>query len=430
MSDVAPFVNWAGTARSQPQSWHHPHTVEEVQEVVCQARADGGRVKVVGAGHSFSPIACGGDRMMTLRNLDRFISVDREALTVTVEGGVSLNTLSETLAHHGLALPILGSIDTQTVSGAIATGTHGSSLLHGNLGTGVVAAELVDGRGDRVVVEAGDPRLAGVRVHLGALGIVTRVTLKVVPAFRLRETRVRVPFDEVCDRLLDLAAAHTFVKLWWLPHTDKVWVVSMEPTEASGERSRWAHRLDVFANNVLFPPVLWAGARVPALVPWTNRVVSAVHLSEGEQVGRSDHLFTLPMPPRHQETELAMPLEHAVEALRWCRSWVERGARVGFITEVRFVKGDESWMSPAYGQDVCQLGVYTAWGADAPAYMAAFRAQAPRWQARPHWGKELDVTPAQVDDWYPEAPAFRSLAVDFDPDGVFRNPLLDAVLGP
>lgn len=125
-----------------------------------------------------------------------------------------------------------------------------------------------------------------------------------------------------------------------------------------------------------------------------------------------------------------MPLEHAVEALRWCRSWVERGARVGFITEVRFVKGDESWMSPAYGQDVCQLGVYTAWGADAPAYMAAFRAQAPRWQARPHWGKELDVTPAQVDDWYPEAPAFRSLAVDFDPDGVFRNPLLDAVLGP
>jgi FAD/FMN-containing dehydrogenase len=425
------FVNWAGTVRSQPRAWHHPDSVEAVQEVVAGAAAAGRRVKVVGSGHSWSAIAAGEDQALSLGRLARILEVDAAAGTVVVDGGVTLRALNDALAREGLALPILGSIDAQTLSGAIATGTHGSSLRHGNLGTGVVAAELVDGRGERVLIPEGDPRLNGVRVHLGALGVVTRLTLRVVPAFRLQETRRLLPFEQALEELPCIAARHSFVKLWWLPHTERVWVVSLEPTEEPGGRGAVSHALDVVANKAIFPPLLAVGARVPAAVPWINGLVAAVHFTEGKRVARSDHLFTLPMPPRHRETELALPLDRAAQALRWCRDWIvgER-ARIGFITEVRFVRGDESWMSPAYGQDVCQFGVYAGWEPDASRFFEAFRAAGEAWGGRPHWGKELSVSPDEVTRWYPRAEAFRALALRLDPRGTFRNALLDRALGP
>jgi L-gulonolactone oxidase len=367
--------------------------------------------------------------MMRLSELDQVVSIDHATKEIVVGAGISLRDLSEVLHRHGLAMPILGSVDAQSLAGAIATGTHGSSLTHGNLASLVRGMRLVDGRGEVVCLEPGDPRLDGARVHLGALGVVTQVRLKVTEAFQLEETRRCMPFDEAVARLPELASEHTFVKLWWLPHTDRVWVVTMEKTQKPGARSPLAHAVDQALNTWLFDGLLRLGSQVPSAVPAINRLVSTLHFTEGTRVARSDHLFTLPMPPKHRETELAFPVAHAPEAMRWVRSWIaEHDARIGFIVEMRFVKGDEGWLSPAHGQDVCQLGVYAAWGADVDAYFSDYRAAGQMWGARPHWGKELDVTPDDVARWYPRASDFWELARTLDPEGVFRNELLDRIV--
>ncbi|MCB9682830.1 MAG: FAD-binding protein [Alphaproteobacteria bacterium] len=425
-----PFENWARTVRTSPRRWERPGSEDEVVALVRRARAAGERLKVSGARHSWSPLAAGDDVQVELHDLDRFVAVDRDACRVTVQAGCTLATLVDVLATHDLALPVLGSITAQTVAGAIATGTHGSTLRHGNLGTLVTAARLVDGTGEVVVLEEGDPRLPAVRVHLGALGLLTEVTLAVVPAFRLEERRFRLPFDDAAAQAEAMARDHAFVKLWWLPPSDDALVFAYDLTDAPGERSALAWTIDGLVNRTVFPAVLALGGRVPPLIPTITRTIDRIHLVPGTRRGRSDHLLTLVMPPRHRETELAVEVGRTAEAMHAARDCIGRQrAPLDFIQEVRFVRGDDSWMSPASGRDTCQLGMYGARSPAVDAAFTAFQGWGRTVGARPHWGKETTLAAHEVDALYPDAPAFRALAEAFDPDGLFRTPALDAILG-
>lgn len=427
-----PFVNWARTVRSTPSAWHRPRTEAEVVALVTRAHAEGRRVRVVGSRHSWSAVAAPDDLALDLSGLDRFLAVDPEAGTVTVEAGVRLQTLCDVLANHGLALPVVGSILEQTVAGATATGTHGSSRREGNLSRGIRAMRLVTGTGDVLDLEPedADGRLDAARVHLGALGVVTRLTLAVVPAFRLEERRQRLPFDLAADRLLALADAHAFCKLWWLPHTRDALVVTCQRTDEPGEPSALARRLDAVVNRSVFPAMLALGGRVPALVPWQNRLVDRVHFTEGRRVGRSDRVLTLVMPPRHRETELAVDARHTPRLLREVRDLLSAlQARLDFIVEARFVAADSGWMSPAHGRDTLQLGVYGAATPDLDRVFDGFQALGTALDARPHWGKETDVSWEDTRRLWPQAESFRALAEVLDPGGVFRSPFVDRVLG-
>lgn len=425
-----PFVNWARTVRSTPRAWAAPGSEDEVAELVRSTRARGGRVRVCGARHSWSPIAAGDDVQVELSKLDGFVSVDVDRGTITVQGGCTLRTLNAVLAQHGLAMPILGSITEQTIAGAIATGTHGSSLRHGNLGSLVESVRLIDGRGERVEIGPGDPRLAAARVHLGLLGVITEVTLRVDRSFGLIETRTRLPIEVAAGRLTELAAAHEYVKLWWMPACDDVMITTYARTQAPVARSKVEALWERVANATLFPALLGAGGLIPALIPSINRLVDRVHFVPGTRSGASAEMFTLTMPPRHQETELAFDAALAGQALLALRDWVKAtGARLDFLSELRFVKGDATWMSPAYGRDTAQLGLYATHSPDIPRAFAAFREMGREWDARPHWGKSFDTSPEEVAALYPRAGEFRALVAGLDPDGVFRSPFADTILG-
>lgn len=426
-----PFQNWSRTVTSQPRSWSAPSTEAEVVAAVRHARGRGGHVRVHGAKHSWSAIAAPTDVAMTLRGLDRVVSVDRDALTVTVQAGIPLQALVDVLATHGLALPILGSIAEQSIAGAAATGTHGSSRTIGNLGSGIVGARVVTGTGDIRDIGPDDDALHGLRVSLGALGILTQVTLRVVPLFKLVETRRAMPFDEACIHILDIADSHDFAKLWWLPHTERPVVFTYDRTEAAGEPSVLSRRVDGFLNDVVLNGALRLGGLVPSFIPTILRSVARTYMADSTRVGRYDRVLTLVMPPRHRETELAFHADQAPEALHFLHDWVARTrSRLDFIQELRFVAQDASWMSPAYGRPTCQFGVYGTFSPELDAAMEAFRAWGRDHDARPHWGKEHTLDEDTVDALYPEAPRFRALAQAWDPDGVFRNRFLDAVLGP
>lgn len=423
------FVNWSRTVRSTPVRWEAPASEAAVADAVRRAGAEGRRVRVVGSGHSWSPTAATDDVMLTLRDLNRVISLDGDR--VTIEAGATLHELLDLLARNGRALPIVGSIDAQTVAGITATGTHGSSLTHGNLSSYLRGLRLVDGLGELIELGEDDPRLQGGRVHLGALGAITQVTLATVPAFKLREDLERRPIDEVVANLPDIARSAEYVKVWWLPPSPMALIYRYTRTGAPGEITDAAWALEAFQSNVVFPGLLALGGLVPDLIPLTNRLIDAVRFRAGSRTGRSDRVLSMPMPPVHRETEMAIPLANAGDGLGWIRDWIrDHRARIDFIVEARFVPADPAWMSPAHGRDTCQLGAYAARSPDTDAFFSAFRAAAEqRWAGRPHWGKELDVTPERVTGWYPKAGEFRELVASLDPEGRYRNRMAEQILG-
>ncbi len=424
------FVNYARTVRAQPVRWHAPETEAEVVAIVRAAR----RVRVVGAAHSFSAIAAPADGGEAL-SLDRLAAyaVAPDRASVTVSGGMRLRALLARLAADRLTLPIVGSIAEQAVAGAIATGTHGSSLAHGNLASLVTGLRLVTGTGDVLELGPGDPRLDAARVHLGALGVVTRVTVRCEPAFRLAETIERVPVAEVAEQLAAIARTAEYAKVWWLPHTPDALVYRYARTDAPASRfptaatRRWLDQHLV--HRVAFPAlVALHRARAGWIAP-LNRLVARTMTAE-LGTGPAALLLATPVPLAHRETEAAVPLARAGEAFAAVVDLIARGDhRVNFLVEARFVRGDPGWLSPASDGDALQLGAYMAQVRGIDAYFAAFWRAMRALGARPHWGKEMDHAAAELRPLYPRFDDFRALRAELDPRRVFDNAFLARALG-
>ena len=403
-----------------------------VVALVKDAGRQGRRVKVVGSGHSWSDAAMTDGVLVELSKLVGVVEVDAQRRRVRVRAGTPLHVFNDALAGLGLALPIVGSVSAQTLGGLVATGTHGSSLRHGNLSTNIVGLRLVDGRGEVVVLEEGDPRLPGARVSLGALGIVTELTLRVDPAFTVAETTEPVSFEEGLTRLATLGEEAEYAKLWWLPHTGRAMLFRATRTDEPSNLSPLGRWVDANVLNAwVFPGVLGLGNLVPATIPALNALVAAAYFLPRRTVGRSDHVLSLAMPPRHRECEWAVPVANGTELCRRAEVLAnEQKLKVNFICEARFVKADGNWMSPAHGQDVLQVGAYITNPRDATAWMGGFAAIARELGGRPHWGKHgvEGLTSADVAGMWPAVDRFSNLAKELDPDGIFRNAFVDRVV--
>lgn len=424
------FANWARTESCVPSQWTSPATEDDVVSLVQRARVDGRRVRCVGAGHSFNALAAPTDIAVSLDNLRGIVAYDDT--TVTVLAGTRLRDLSAALATRGLALPILGSIADQSVAGAIATGTHGSSLTHPNLSGLVRGIRLVDGAGAVRDLSEGDELLDAARVHLGALGILMRVRLRVVPAFALRERIEWLPIGEVAAALPEISTSAEYAKVWWMPHTPKALVFRYERVPAP--RSLLAVHADRFLDEKVLHrsllPAIFASQRWQSgWVPMFNRTAGRT-LKKASRVGPSPLILSTPMPARHTETEASVPLARGGAAFDAAVQVVDDAdVHVNFITELRFVKGDSGWLSPAYGGDVVQLGAYTAVLGDRDRYFGEFWRRMRELGARPHWGKELDHAADELRTLYPRFDEFTAARAQLDPDRMFANPFLDRVLG-
>jgi L-gulono-1,4-lactone dehydrogenase len=423
------IFNWARNEHCTPTRLVRPINEEAIVAIVRAARSAGERIKVVGARHSWSDIGLDDCVLLSLDAMQRVLEVDEARSRVRVEAGIRLHRLNEELAARGLALPIVGSVTEQSVAGVISTGTHGSSLVHGNLSSVVVGMRLVTGTGEVLELDEHHPLLPAARVSLGALGVITEVTLAVVPAFRLRETTETLEFDAALAELDAIARSAEFVKLWWVPHCEQVIVFRCDRTDEPGEPSRLGTWVDAWiVNKLALPAMLLAGRAIPTLIPPCNRLVARTYLDARQRVGRSDRILSLVMPPRHRETEYAVPLAAAAAAMRANRSViVEAGLRVNFISELRFVRADDAWMSPASGRDSAQLGAYMSQAPGVERYFADFQGAMLALDGRPHWGKEFRVSAAQIRTMYPQAEAFAATVADLDPDKVFFGRFLQRV---
>ncbi len=427
------FVNWAGTVVTRPSAWHEPRSSDEIVELVQAAARAGHKLRVVGAGHSWSAIAAPEQLAVSLDRHAGIVAVHEGRRVVTVRGGTRLRDLNARLAELGLALPIVGSVAQQSVAGAIGTGTHGSSLAHGNLASLVEELELVTGTGERLALAAGDERLDGARVHLGALGVITQVTLRVEPAFRVAESIEAVPLARVIGSLAAIARSAEYVKVWWFPHTHSANVhryqrtldaASLRPSPAT---LRWIDENVLHAR--MFPWLVAVQRRRPDWVPACNRAIARSY-ARPVRVGRSDLMLSTPMPFQHRETEAALPLASSDEAFDRLVRLVERERlRVNMPLELRFVRGDAGWLSPASGADTCQIGAYAGSVPDVDRYFSGFWRELRPLAARPHWGKELDHHHDELRPLYPHWQRFAALRDRLDPGRILSTPFQVRILG-
>jgi len=425
--------NWGRNQQCRPEAVEHPGSEVEVIEALERAREAGQRVKVVGGGHSFTDAACTDGRMLSLDRLDRVVGVDEGARTVTVEAGMTIRELNRELATRGLALPNLGDIDKQSVAGAIATGTHGTGATFGALATFVVGMELVTAAGEVVRCSAAEEPevLHCARVGLGALGVVTKVTLQCVPAFNLHHVERPRRFDAVLEDLDESVASNDYFEFYWLPHTDSCAIIANNRTdEPVREKSAWKRwRAEVFFPNVFFGALVTAGKVAPSKIPRLAEVVAG-SLGNTELLNRSDRIFISTRLIRFVEMEYGIPREHAAEAVRAVRALIEGSdLLVSFPIEVRFVAADDVPLSMAHGRDSCFVAVHMARGVEFEEYFRGVERIMTGFGGRPHWGKMHFQTAADLAPRYPEWDRFLACRDRLEPERRFANPYLDRVLG-
>ncbi|MGH3434570.1 MAG: D-arabinono-1,4-lactone oxidase, partial [Thermocrispum sp.] len=318
------WSNWAGTATASAQVVHHPTDLDGIVTAVAAAAADGKRLRPLGSGHSFSPIAVADEHAVDLSGYTGIVDVDVAARRVTVRAGTTLRALNSALDTLGLALENMGDIDKQTISGAISTGTHGTGASFGGLATQVAALELVVADGSVLRCSANErPELfAAARVGLGALGVISTVTLNCVPSFVLAAREAPGRLDAVLERFDEEADGSDHFEFYWFPHGDKTLVkrnnrlpAGSTPEPLSKRRQYIEYQL---IENRLFGAVCRLQRAVPRLTKPTQRVVANV-LSERKYSDVSHRVFVTSRDVRFVESEYAVP----------------RDELVGVITELR-----------------------------------------------------------------------------------------------
>ncbi len=429
------WTNWARNQHSVPTAVHRPATPQAVADVVARAAARGGRVRPVGSGHSFTAIAAPVDEQIRLDQLTGRVLADPATRRVRVRAGTPLHVLNQTLDALGLALPNLGDIDHQTISGAISTGTHGTGgRLHG-IAASVTGLTLVTGEGSVVECSADrEPEVfAAARVGLGALGIITDIELQCVPAFRLHAHEAPGRLDALLESVHDDVAANDHYEFYWFPHTDTCLVKhnNRVPADDPGRPlPRWRAMLDdeLISNGVLgFANEITS--RWPRTIPAFGRTV-ATFLSEREFTDTSWRVFCSERRVRFTESEYAVPREAFVPVVRALRRWLETsGELVSFPCEFRFLAADDVWLSSAYERDTAYIAVHQYWRRDNARYFAAFEAIVREHGGRPHWGKLHTLGAEELRALYPRFDRFLAVRNRLDPGRVFANPYLDHVLG-
>ena len=411
--------NWAGNVTYAARAVHHPRSVDELQELVRRTP----RLRALGSRHSFNGLADTTGDLVALDALPRTLELDRDAGTATVDGGVRYGDVCGPLDAAGFALHNLASLPHISIAGACATGTHGSGRTVASLAAVVRAVELVRGDGELVRLEHGrDAAFGGAVVALGALGVVTRLTLDVEPAYAVRQDVYEdLPLAaavEHLDELLGLARSVSLFTTWREPVFHQVWLKRRVdaagpdlPPDILGARpaTRQLHPIPGYPAEACTPQLGLPG-------PWHERLP---HF-------RLDHT---PSSGDELQSEWFVRAEDAAPALL---ALAALGPRIGplvQVSEVRWIAASDLWLDPASGRD--SVAFHVTWQPDqraVEAVLPVIDAALEPFVPRVHWAKLFALPPAAIRAAYPRFDAWADLVHELDPDGRFRNAYLDGLL--
>ncbi|SDH00914.1 D-arabinono-1,4-lactone oxidase [Klenkia brasiliensis] len=426
--------NWAGNQRATGIEVRHPRGAEEIATVLHEATVAGRRVRPIGSGHSFSGIGRPEQVQLVLDRHADLVDITPDGL-VTVQAGMTLHRLNAVLAREGWALTNLGDVDRQTVAGALSTGTHGTGAAFGGLATQVRALQLVTADGTVLDCSADEhPDVLSVaRLGLGALGVLSTVTLQAVPAFGLRMVEEPMPLAALLADLDGFMTSTDHVEFHWFGHTGTCLTkrnTRVPLSEGLAPLPRWqALWEDELLSNGAYAALIATGRAVPALVPPLARFASTA-LSPRTATDLSHRVFVSTRRFRFRESEYAVPRAAVPDLLRELQRLTDRrGWRLPIPTEVRYAAADDVPLSTAQGRDTAYVAVHVPARSDPADCFAALERLAGEVGGRPHWGKEHGLDAAALAQRYPRFGEFTAVRDRLDPTGTLSNAYLDRVLG-
>ena len=413
-------ANWAGNLAYRSVRIEEPRTVAEVQELIAGAAA----VRPLGTRHSFNAIADSSELLISTARLNTAGVIDTAARTVTVGAGIRYGDLATELHAAGWALANLASLPHISVGGAIATGTHGSGNNVGSLASAVAGLELVTGTGDVLQLRRGDADFDGAVVSLGALGVVTSVTLDIEETFTVEQSVYELlPWSSLeanFDRITGAAYSVSLFTTWRNPDVfDQVWLKRRPDRDAPAPADLFGalpapderHPLPGISAVNCTPQLGVAGA-------WLDRLA---HFKLAFTPSNGDEL----------QSEFLVPRAHAVAALAAVRSLADSISPLLQVCEVRTMKADSLWLSPASQTDT--VGIHFTWlprQAEVEALLPEIEAALAPFDARPHWGKLFTPDPELLTRLYPRLADFQALAARLDPERTFVNAFLESTVLP
>lgn len=420
-----PWRNWSGSQQCLPASRNAVASVAELQKLIAESS---GVIRPVGAGHSFTALVPTDDTIVSLSRLSGLISHNPDTLQARLWAGSRLGDVGQPLEDVGQALINMPDIDEQTLAGCLSTATHGTGQSIGCMPTFVESLQLVDARGDIVECSANNnPELfQAARVSMGALGVMTQVTLQNVAPYRLRRESVWREFDELLEIAPELAAKHRNFEFYYIPFSgmgfSDVHDITVEPIGST-------EKID--ANDSVYDlkqarDYLENWPRVRELL--LSTIVSS--LDDEVTIESSWKNYASERNVRFNEMEYHLPAEHGLQALREIRQALEsQHHEVFFPIEVRFIKGDDIWLSPFYGRDTCSIAVHRYYEEDFGPYFKTIEPIFRKYDGRPHWGKLNTLTRDDFRALYPRWDDFVALRKNVDPEGRFLNPYLRSLFG-
>jgi FAD/FMN-containing dehydrogenase len=397
------WSNWAGNQTANPRSILLPASVAELQELMCHASSRGVNIRPVGAGHSFAPLCSSDGLLLDLRELSGIDSIDVDDLTVSAYAGTRIAALGPALADHGLALANQGDIDAQAVAGAVATGTHGTGSQFGSMSQLLRGIEMVAADGSLIEFNERDgEEFHAAALSLGVLGVATRLSLRVVQAFRLRREARLVAWQDCLRDWIAIEESARNAEFYWLPGQDVCVTKTFNETDEPPSE---------LSPQPLAPPGTVERYLVPDRVAWSWQAFPSVR--------------TAPFV----EMEYSVPLSGGLDALQELRCLMQRHhSGVTWAVEYRTQGGDDCLLSPTQGRRVATISVHESPGHRDPKFMRDAETLFCEHGGRPHWGKLQSLTSAELQGLYPALPAFNRIRRRLDPSGVFLNDYLRSFL--
>lgn len=416
-----------------PDEIHYPQTSAALGQILSSLNQSHKSFRVLGSCLSPSDIALSNSTLINLKHFDHILDIDKQAKKLTVQAGVQLREIHRSLAKNGLALPVSGSITGQTIAGATATAVHGTGLNNGSFSDLVSAINLVNVDGQRLSYDEAHDDFYGITCHLGSLGVIESLTLKLEDAFDLVVNEQPNSLDAVLNNLADDLNAD-YYRFWLLPHTDRVWQwkATKQIPQHCDKKMTWQDRIkswyqEKWINYHCFEFLLFLSTYRPNSLPAVHRWMVKQRFSAPRHLqGNGVEMMTFDCLFKQHVNEWCIPIEKTEEAIKSLLALIEaKQFKVHLPIEVRFVKADKSWMSPNYGRDSCYIGIiaYTPYQreTDFRAYFDAFEQLMSRLGGRPHWAKRFNQPVEDLALSYPKWNNFQQLRKKLDPHYRLQN---------